>query len=208
MNYDGIRQELLDICKQLPKNNIATGSTGNISARDPVSGNVVIKRSSVPYAVMTEEDFVVIDLNGKVLQAPSGCVPSVETPSHLALYRAFPEVNAVLHTHIPAAIVLSAGRDMIESNLTPTGRRLLHHPLPVIPFYENGTQAMADALVEKMHGNVCVIIRNHGPFIIGESVRMAFDRTIALRDVCELYYSMLLIGKPSLIPPLNGGAAQ
>ncbi len=203
MDYAELKRELLVICRNLPKINLATGSTGNISARHPESGNIVIKRSSVPYDSMTENDFMVLDQGGAIIDPGSGGKPSFETPTHLALYRAFPKIGAVLHTHNPAAIILSASRDVIESNLTPTGRRLLQHPLPVIPFIENGTEDMAAIVTERMRGNVGVVIRNHGPFIIGDSVREAFDRSVALRDVCELYYGMLLIGKPSLIPPVE-----
>ncbi|MCL2000501.1 MAG: class II aldolase/adducin family protein [Planctomycetes bacterium] len=203
MDYPGIRKELLAVCRQLPANNLATGSTGNISARDNESGNIVIKRSSVPYDVMTEEDFIVVDMDGKVLSAPGGGKPSFETPTHLALYQADPEIRSVLHTHIPMTIVLSASRDHIESNLTPTSRRLLKRPLPVIPFVENGTEEMAVRVTEAIRGNVGMVIRNHGPFVIGDSIQTAFERTIALRDASELYYHMILIGKPSLVPPLE-----
>lgn len=197
-----IRRQLLAVCRKLPANNLATGSTGNISARDPAGGGIVIKRTSIPYDEMTEDDFVVLDPDGAILSAPGGTKPSFETPTHLALYKAFPEVGAILHTHIPMTIVLAAGRDAIESNLTPTGRRLLKKPLPVIPFIENGTEDMAERVTEAIRGNVGVVIRNHGPFIVGESIKSVFERTVALRDVSELYYRMILIGKPSLVPPL------
>ncbi len=205
MSYHSLRRELLEICRQLPASNLATGSTGNISALDGETGHVVIKCSSVPYSVMTEEDFALIDLDGRVIESRGGKKPSFETPTHLAIYKTLPEAKAVLHVHIAAAIVLAASQEVIQSHVTPTGRRLLRQPLPVIPFVENGTEEMARAVVEPLkRGHVGVVIRNHGPFLVGDSPKTVFDRAVALRDVCEMYYQMLLIGKPSLVPPAGG----
>lgn len=183
----------------LPANGLATGSTGNISARDPETGYIVIKSSGIPYSGMCAEDFTVLDLNGKILSGREGSKPSFETPTHLEIYRKFPEVRAVLHTHIKQAIVLAATLEKLQSHMTPTGRRLLKRPVPVIPFIENGTQEMADAVTEMLAENVAVMIRNHGPFVVGGSVEEVFNRTVALRDVCELYYEMALLGTPSVI---------
>lgn len=144
-------------------------------------------------------DFAVLDTEGNIIDIRPDQKPSFETPTHLEIYRKFPEVRAVLHTHIKQAIVLAAGRDEIESNMTPTGRRLLKKPMPVIPFIENGTQEMAELVTAALVDNVGVVIRNHGPFITGTSIKEVFERTVALRDVCELYYEMALIGKPSVI---------
>lgn len=199
--YAETKKALFKIAKSLPENGLATGSTGNISARDPETGHIVIKSSSIPYADMCWEDFAVLDIDGTVVSIKPGQKPSFETPTHLEIYRKFPEVQAVLHTHIKQAIVLAATLDALQSNLTPTGRRLLKAPLPVIPFIENGTSEMADVVTAALPGHVGVVIRNHGPFIVGASIKEVFERTVALRDVCELYYEMALIGKPSVIGP-------
>lgn len=191
-----MRKTLLKYAKYLPENDLATGSTGNISARDPESGYIVIKSSGIPYSEMTEDDFTIVTIEGEVLE---GKKPSFETPTHLDIYRHFPEVQSVLHTHTRQAIVLAATRDTIESHLTPTGRRLLKKPIPIVPFIENGTQEMADIVVEALKDSVGMVIRNHGPFVVGGSVEEAFQRAVALRDVSQLYYEMALIGKPSLI---------
>lgn len=200
MLYLEVRRELLKYCKALPANDLATGSTGNMSVRNKETGHIVIKCSSIPYDEMTERDFAVLDISGKPIEILEGEKPSFETPTHLAIYRKFPEVNAVLHTHTRHAIVLAAVRNEIESNMTPTGRRLLMHPIPVIPFIENGTNEMAEAVVTALKGNVGVVIRNHGPFIVASNLAEAFQRTVALRDVSQIFYEMMLVGKPSLIP--------
>lgn len=193
------RKELFKIASSLPQNGLATGSTGNISARDPETGYIVIKSSSIPYSEMTEEDFAVLTVDGDMVSIKDGQKPSFETPSHLSIYRLYPQVQAVLHTHIKSAIVLAATLDELQSNLTPTGRRLLQKPIPVVPFIENGTQEMADVITDGLRDSVGVMIRNHGPFLVGQSIKEVFDRTVALRDVCELYYEMALIGTPSII---------
>lgn len=191
-----LRKVLLKYAKYLPENDLVTGSTGNISARDPKNGYIVIKSSGIPYSEMTAEDFTVLTPEGEILE---GKKPSFETPTHLEIYRRFPGVQSVLHTHTRQAIVLAATRETIESNLTPTGRRLLKKAIPVIPFIENGTQEMATVVTEALEDSVGVVIRNHGPFVVGTSVEEAFQRAVALRDVSQLYYEMALIGEPSII---------
>ncbi len=199
MEYKAIRETLLELSRALPENNIASGSTGNISARDEKTGNIIIKSSGVPYRKMELDDFVVLSPTGEVLSVKPGQKSSFETPSHLAIYRTYPNVGGILHTHINEAIVLAASQEEIQCKLTPTGRRLLKKPVPVIPFIENGTEEMAQILLPHLKDNVAVVIRNHGAFVVGDDAEHAFDRTIALRDVCEVYYKMLVLGKPSLI---------
>ena len=82
---------------QLPKSGLVTFTWGNVSGIDRETGLVVIKPSGVAYEGMTADDMVVVDLNGNVVEGHYK--PSSDTPTHLALYRAFPDVGGIVHTH-------------------------------------------------------------------------------------------------------------
>lgn len=199
METDKIILELLEISQKFPKLGLATGSTGNVSARDPETGLIVIKCSGVPYDKMTADDFAVLSADGKVVSIKKGLKPSLETPTHLEVYKRYSDIHCVIHTHTKFAIVLSASESDIPCATTPTGRRLLKKPIPVIEFVENGTQEMADKVAAYFENYVAVMIKNHGSFIIGDCTKTAFDRVLGFNDTTEVYYYMKLLGKPSLI---------
>ena len=94
---EALKQEVLEANLLLPKHGLITFTWGNVSGIDRESGLVVIKPSGVSYDGMTAEDMVVVDLQGKVVEGK--WKPSSDTPTHLALYRAFPEMGGIVHTH-------------------------------------------------------------------------------------------------------------
>ena len=199
MVADKITSELLGISRKLPVLGLATGSTGNVSARDPETGFIVIKCSGVSYDKMTKDDFAVLSPDGDVKKIKDGLKPSLETPTHLEVYKRYPDIHCVIHTHTKFAIILSAGESEIPCATTPTGRRLLKKPVPVIDFVENGTNEMANKVAPYFNDNVAVMIKNHGSFIVGDCTKTAFDRVVGFNDATEVYYYMKLAGKTSLI---------
>jgi L-ribulose-5-phosphate 4-epimerase len=199
MSIDIYLSGLVDACRKLPELGLATGSTGNISARDPKSGKIGIKCSGVAYETMTEDDLAVLDIDGNILAMKSDRRPSIEAPTHLWIYRNHPEVNAIQHSHLKYAIILSSFYSEIPVAITPTSLRLLGSPVPVVEFVQNGSQEMAETLSPYFDENVALIIKNHGVFTIGDSIDGAFARTVALDDLTFIYYHMVLLGKPTSI---------
>jgi L-ribulose-5-phosphate 4-epimerase len=199
MSSESDIRELLDICKKLPELGLATGSTGNISARDQGSGNIIIKCSGVPYSEIEYDDFAVLDSEGNILSIKDGRKPSTETPSHVWIYKKHKSINAIQHTHLKYAIILSPFYESIPCAVTPTGLRLFEKPIPVIDFVKDGSQEMAESLAPHFENNAAIIIKNHGAFTVGDAVGAAFARTVALDDLTNIYYHMLLLGKPTLI---------
>ena len=99
MLLESIRQELVKLHLELPKSNLVTWTSGNVSIRDKESGLVVIKPSGIMYEDLRAEHFVVLDVNGKVVEG--SLKPSSDTASHLYIYRHRPDVFGVVHTHSP-----------------------------------------------------------------------------------------------------------
>ena len=94
---EDLKLAVLDANLLLPEYDLVTFTWGNVSAIDRESGLVVIKPSGVEYDEMSADDMVVVDLDGKVVEGRYK--PSSDTPTHVALYKAFPEVGGIVHTH-------------------------------------------------------------------------------------------------------------
>ena len=96
-----LRKEVLEANLLLPKYNLVTFTWGNVSGIDREKGLIVIKPSGVEYDGMTAEDMVVVDLEGNVVEGNLN--PSSDTATHIELYKAFPTIGGVIHTHSPWA---------------------------------------------------------------------------------------------------------
>ena len=107
---------------ELPHRGLVTYTWGNVSGIDRERGLVVIKPSGVSYDELTPDDLVVLDLDGKVVDGKLN--PSSDTKTHLELYKAFPEIGGIVHTHSPYAVGWAqAGRDIPAYQLGTGGKR-------------------------------------------------------------------------------------
>ena len=112
-----LKKEVLEANLELPKYGLVTFTWGNVSGLDPETGLVVIKPSGVSYDGMTADDMVVLDLQGNIVEGTKK--PSSDTPTHLALYRAWPGVRGIVHTHSRNATTYAqAGLDIVAGGTT------------------------------------------------------------------------------------------
>lgn len=167
---------------------------GNVSGIDRERGLVVIKPSGVPYATMKAEDLVVVDLDGTRVEGTLR--PSSDLPTHLALYRAFPRIGGVVHTHSTEATARAQSRREIPCYGT-THADCFHGPVPVARFltpeevardYEGLT---GTAIVERLRGLdemavPGVLVAGHGPFTWGASATAAVDNAVALEEIARM----------------------
>lgn len=172
---------------------------GNVSGIDRERGLVVIKPSGVSYDDMKPADMVVVDLaTGKVVEGHLR--PSSDTPTHLAIYRAWPEVGGVVHTHSTYATAWAqAGLDL--PNIGTTHADYFHDAVPCTPDmteaevkgdYELETgnvivARFADAGINPMH-TPGVLVKNHGPFAWGTSPADAVHNAVVLEQVARMGY--------------------
>jgi L-ribulose-5-phosphate 4-epimerase len=188
-----IKQQVVDANKALVSSGLVTLTWGNVSAIDRESGLIAIKPSGVPYQELTTENLVVVDLEGKVVEG--SLRPSSDTKSHLELYRQFPDIAAVVHTHSPCATAFSqAGVALPCLGTThadhffgevPIARALT--PEEVEADYEQTTGL---SIVERFHElglnpleMPAILLKHHAPFTWGPSVQKALDNSIAL-EMC------------------------
>jgi L-ribulose-5-phosphate 4-epimerase len=208
MELADLRAEALAANLALPASGLVTLTWGNASAIDRERGLVAIKPSGVSYDALTAEDLVVLELDGTVLEGERR--PSTDTPTHLALYRAFPQIGGVVHTHSTWATVWAqAGREI--PLLGTTHADLSRHPIPVTrgltaeevrADYEGATgTVLIEALSPQGPDELpCVLVRGHAPFCWGTDARAAVDHAVTLEEVARmaLFTTLLERGAVSL----------
>jgi len=167
---------------------------GNASARDPATGLVVIKPSGVSYAAMKPSDMVVVDLSGKVVEG--ALRPSSDTPTHLELYRRFPTIGGVVHTHSAEATSWAQARRAIPCYGT-THADCFHGEVPVTRMltddevrddYE-GCTGVAIAEIFSSSDPLAqpgALVAGHGPFTWGANVTKAVDNAVSLEEIARM----------------------
>ncbi|HHW19424.1 MAG TPA: L-ribulose-5-phosphate 4-epimerase [Firmicutes bacterium] len=181
----------------LPKNNLVTMTSGNVSGRDPESGFVVIKPSGIPYEELTPEDMVVVDIDGRVIEGR--WKPSVDTATHLYVYRHRQDVNGIVHTHSPYATSFAALGRPIPVYLTAIADEF-GGPIPIGPYARIGGEEIGKAIVEHIGNSPAILMKNHGVFTIGKTPEAAVKAAVMLEDVARTVHLALQLGKPDEIP--------
>jgi L-ribulose-5-phosphate 4-epimerase len=176
---------------------------GNVSGKDPETGLVVIKPSGVSYQRMTADDMVVVDLNGKVVDGKRR--PSTDTPTHIALYRAFENIGGVVHTHSTYATSWAqAGR-----NIPPFGTTHADHFYGDVPCtrkltakeirgdYETNTGKVIIETIGKADPRAVnsVLVKSHGPFSWGKDASEAVYNAVALEEIARMAFYTVLLGR-------------
>jgi L-ribulose-5-phosphate 4-epimerase len=189
-----LRETVLRVNRALPASGLVTLTFGNASGIDRDLGLVAIKASGVDYDAMTDADLVVLDLQGNVVSGTRR--PSTDTATHLALYRAFPAIGGVVHTHSSWATAWAQAEREIpllgttHADLSPHPIRLTR-PLTTAEVQDDYEGATGIALIEAItdHGPdelPCALVRQHGPFCWGRDVEAALAGAITLEEVARL----------------------
>ena len=191
-----LKEKVFKANLDLVKQNLVIFTWGNVSGIDREHGLVVIKPSGVSYDNMKPSDMVVVDLDGKVVEGELN--PSSDTPTHLVLYKAFPNIGGVVHTHSTYATAWSqAGRDI--PNIGTTHADYFHDAIPctrsmtreeVFGEYEKETGNVIVERFQKMNPDdtPAVLVRNHGPFTWGTDADNAVHNAVVLEQVAKMAY--------------------
>jgi L-ribulose-5-phosphate 4-epimerase len=186
---ENLRQSVWEANIELPKNRLVTATSGNASAHDADSGLVVIKPSGYSFDKLKPEHLVVTDLEGKVIEGDMS--PSVDTATHLYVYRHRPDVNGIIHTHSPYATSFAVLGKTLPLCLTTLACEFGTH-IPVSAFAEIGEEEIGKEIVDKIGTCSAILMRNHGVFTIGASVQSALKAAIMLEEASQtIHYAML-----------------
>ena len=197
-----LRKQVYEANMELPRRNLVTYTWGNVSGIDREKGLVVIKPSGVPYEGMTAEDMVVVDIaTGKVVEGK--WKPSSDTPTHLALYRAFPGLGGIVHTHSRwATSFAQAGKGIPAFGTTqgdyfygeiPCTRKMT--PEEIAGKYELET---GNVIIETFQSRKidpaqvpAVLVHSHGPFTWGTDAMNAVHNAVVLEEVAFMDFHAL-----------------
>lgn len=197
MRLESLREELVRLHDELPRNGLVTWTAGNVSVRDPGSGLVAIKPSGVRYGALTAESMVVLDLDGTIVEGD--LKPSSDTASHLHIYRERPDVNGVVHTHSRYATAFAAVGRSIPVYLTAQADEF-GGEIPCAGFALIGDEAIGAEVVATIGRSRAVLLKNHGVFTIGPSAEAAVKAAAMVEDIAATVWLALQIGTPDALP--------
>ena len=201
MDTTQLKNDVFERNLELVRHGLVVLTWGNVSGIDREAGLVAIKPSGVPYDRMTAEDVVVVDLEGRAVEG--SLRPSSDLPTHLALYRAFPSVGGIVHTHSPKAVAWAQARRGIPAfgtthadhfhGAVPCTRELT--PAEVAEDYELNTGRVIEERFHDLDAEAFpgVLVAGHGPFAWGPTPRKAVENAVALEQIAAMALDTLLL---------------
>jgi len=204
-----LKQKVLEANLLLPKHGLVTFTWGNVSGIDREQGLVVIKPSGVTYEGMTAEQMAVVELEtSKTIGG--GLAPSIDTPTHLALYKAFPSIGGIVHTHSRWATVFAQACMGIPALGTthadyfygeiPCTRKMT--PAEISDNYEANTGAVIVEAFSNIDPNAipATLVASHGPFVWGTDAGDAVHNAVVLEEIAFMaWHSIIMMGEiPSM----------
>ena len=191
-----LKKEVYEANMELPRRGLITYTWGNVSGRDAETGYFVIKPSGVDYDKLTADDMVVCDLEGNVIEGKYK--PSSDTPTHIELYKKYPELGGIVHTHSPEATAWAqAGRDIPLYGTThadyfygavPCARHLTKEELDE-DYEKNTGKVIIETFTNRGIDPVAVpgvICHSHGPFTWGKDAAQAVYHAVVLEEVAKM----------------------
>ncbi|MFS0636252.1 L-ribulose-5-phosphate 4-epimerase [Mesobacillus foraminis] len=191
-----LKQEVLEANLDLPKYGLVTFTWGNVSGIDREEGLVVIKPSGIPYDELKAEHLVVVDLEGNIVEG--NLRPSSDTPTHLALYKAFETIGGIVHTHSPwATSWAQAGRAIPPLGTTHAdyfyGKIPCTRPLTQMEINQAYELETGNVIIEKFRSEELdpvampgVLVASHAPFAWGKDAHQAVHNAVVLEEVAKM----------------------
>lgn len=196
-----LKEEVLKANLALPRHNLVVFTWGNVSAIDREKGLVVIKPSGVEYDEMKASDMVVLDLDGKIVEGTLR--PSSDTPTHIELYKAFPNIGGIVHTHSRWATSFAEAGE----RLLPMGTTHADYFYGEIPCTRSLTDEEIQGEYEKNTGLVIietfrdkdpdaipgVLVKNHGVFSWGTDAMNAVHNAVVMEEIAFMNYHAITL---------------
>ncbi|MDR3210364.1 MAG: L-ribulose-5-phosphate 4-epimerase AraD [Planctomycetota bacterium] len=201
MNLEQLKQEVYEANLLLVRYNLVISTWGNVSGIDRQEGRVVIKPSGVPYQTLTPEQMVVVNLDGSVVSGK--LKPSSDTPTHLELYRAWPDIGGVCHTHSSYATIFAQAGVAVPC-LGTTHADFAPGDIPCVPAL---SKEEVEAAYEENTGKAIIrefaqrkplefpgaLLQWHGPFTWGRTAQAAADNAQVLEQLAFMALETRLV---------------
>jgi L-fuculose-phosphate aldolase len=197
VRLQAIRTAIAEAGRELEAAGLVQGTSGNLSVRDPLSGSIAITPSAVPYRHIQPADVLLVGPDGDPEEG--GHPPSSELGMHLGLYRARPDVGAVVHTHSPWATTWAVlGREIpaVHYVIAPLG-----DSVRVAPYATYGSPELAANAVRTLGGDNGVLLASHGVITVGADLGAALENAVQVEFLAEVCWKAKQIGEPVILPP-------
>ena len=197
-HVDDAPEAVLAAAKSMLRRGLVEGTAGNISARQ-ADGTIVITPSSVDYDEMALDDLVVIDLDGAVVSAKEGRSPSSEKPLHLACFRAFDDVGAVIHSHAVHASMFAVARQPIPPCVDEFAI-YVGGEVRCADYAASGSDELSDAAVAALQDRGAALLANHGMVAVAPTPAKALHITALVERTAMIVWGASQLGTPVPIP--------
>jgi len=191
-----VRETVLAVAKEMYHKGLVEGTSGNVSARMP-DGNVCMTPSSLPYETMELDDLVVVDPDGNVVEGTRG--PTTEKDLHLACYRAFPEVNGVIHSHATFASMFACARQPIPAAIEEFVV-FVGGDVPVCEYTTTGTKELGDEAVRHLGDRSAALLASHGMITVGASLEKALHVALVVERTAQIVQGARVLGGEVPLP--------
>lgn len=187
---------VLAAAQELSARGLVEGSSGNVSARIDEQ-HVCMTPSSVPYADMGLDDLVVVNMEGAVVDGDRS--PTSEKALHLACYRAYPEVGAVIHSHAVHATMFAVARQPIPAVVEEVAV-YIGGDVPVCEYTMTGTDELGDEVAAKLADRAATLLANHGLVTVGPTVAKALHAAILVERTAQIVFGARMLGEVHTVP--------
>ena len=195
MKLQALREEVYKCNLMLPENDLVKMTSGNVSGRDPETGWIVIKPSGFPYEQLSPDKFIIVDLDGNIVEGD--LTPSIDTETHLVVYRARPDVMGMVHTHSPFATSFAALGEPIPPVTSTCG--LIGGGVPLGKFEYFGGDAIGKEILRVIGDVYAVVMESHGVFTIGRSASHATRVAVEVEDMAKIAHFAIVRGDPIIL---------
>ena len=195
--FESTKKEIIKAGMNLDRYGLIALSGGNVSVRME-SGEILITPSGMIYEDLVEDDILVMDINGKIIEGTRKS--SSDTEAILYIMQNRPDVNAVIHTHQPYATAIGLIQDEFEVNLT-TLANATAGPVPVTPYSSAGSIEMGIDTVKYVGDGLAVILAHHGVMTIGKNLKQALYAAVYLEEAAKCYLAARACGETKKMTP-------
>jgi len=195
-----LKNQIIEAANLAYENKLVLGTSGNFSAKIPDSNKILMTPTNLAYDKMKPEDIVTIDTYGKIIEGERK--PSFETPVHCAVYRAYPEVSAVIHTEPQYVISFS----VVGQEVPVVTHDLAIHlgssdkPVPLCPYLPTGSEEFANAMIKVMKKIPAVVWPHHGLLTAAKSIMEAYVLSLVIEKNAKVFFCANQVGEPKKFP--------
>lgn len=198
MQYLVERQEVLKTAQQIAKTHMVVGTWGNVSVRLDGKPWLLITPSGMNYETMTIEDIVLVDWAGNIVEGK--WKPSVETPTHAAIYQQRPDVKAIVHVHSPHLTAYAVAHRTVPVILEETAQ-VIGREISTAPYAICGTARLAQNVVETLGSGLAVLLANHGMIGVGKSMSEALRVCYIAEETARIALMAQSLGEVHSLAP-------